>query len=98
MQVQFRSVRNPAPRLEAGMTIRRDIPLPTASGNRQAYPFPAMKVGDCLVLEPGTRGTALNGSGSCNSVASAHRYAQRHNLTFRSKRDADGTVKIWRLA
>jgi hypothetical protein len=97
MQVQFQTIRNRGAIVAQGMSIRRDIPAPPNT-RRTKYPFPDMTIGDCLVLEAGHPGTKINLGGTCSAQGSAHSYAKRHGVAFRSQILPNGNVHIWRVA
>lgn len=70
-------------------------PIPAAD-TRQKYPFPYMEVGHSFTVPADDPAAKRNGNGGCSVTSSAHGWARRHAQSFRSRRNADDSVTIWR--
>lgn len=73
--------------------IDKNIPIPprpTLPGRPSKYPFAEMEVGDSFATDKPCRGTTI--SGSINFAA------KKLGYKFTSRKQADGTIRVWRIA
>ena len=72
---------------EIKIDIDTDIPVPDKSSGTTKYPFNKMKPGNSILVPPEMQ----------ERVASAARaYAMKHNLKFTTRKQPDGSRRIWR--
>lgn len=78
-----------------GYQVVSNVPMP-AVYSRQKYPFPFMEVGNSFTVPADDPAARRSPYGSCSVVSSAAHYGRNHNMKFRSRRNADNSVTIWR--
>ena len=78
-----------------GYQVVSDVPMP-AVHVRQKYPFPFMEVGESFTVPADDPASHRYPYGSCAVVTSACHYGRNHNMKFRSRRNKDNSVTIWR--
>ncbi len=67
--------------------IENDAELPAARNGRSRYPFAEMEPGQSFVV-PAEENKGVR--------SAAHSFGKRHEQKFTCRRQADGSVRIWR--
>lgn len=81
--------------------VENDIPIPTtiALGARSRYPLGSMEVGDSFLIPADHDGFRVNAKGyrQHNVQASMSAIQKAKGIIFKSRKQEDGSIRVWRV-
>lgn len=76
--------------MKTDIVIEKGVPIPAVKKRRMKYPWMEMAVGDSFVFPYDDMHSA-----TVNVYTANRRYKPK---TFKTGRDADGQIRVWRIA